>query len=130
MHGQRCLSPEACIEYYCNQQSGAGSYFAANSNLQRGYGIFSNLSRFIIPLLAKAGRYFGKRALSAGRSVIQDVSDGKSFKEAARERIIESGRDIGKDLFRKMQGGGFNKRRRKNKNTHCKRRRVQDVFTS
>ncbi|GFS63423.1 uncharacterized protein TNCV_2239661 [Trichonephila clavipes] len=81
--GQR-LDPNDCIVYYCKQQIGSGSYFASNYPIQRGYGLFSNLRRYAMPIMMKAGKYLGKHLLSTGQNVLVDISQGKSFKEASK----------------------------------------------
>ncbi|GFS63404.1 uncharacterized protein TNCV_2239521 [Trichonephila clavipes] len=81
--GQR-LDPNDCIGYYCKQQIGSGSYFASNYPIQRDYGLFSNLRRYAMPIMMKAGKYLGKHLLSTGQNVLVDISQGKSFKEASK----------------------------------------------
>ncbi|GFS82534.1 uncharacterized protein TNCV_2469861 [Trichonephila clavipes] len=68
--GQR-LDPNDCIGYYCKQQIGSGSYFASNYPIQRGYGLFSNLRRYAMPIMMKAGKYLGKHLLSTGQNVLK-----------------------------------------------------------
>ncbi|GFQ97238.1 uncharacterized protein F54H12.2 [Trichonephila clavata] len=68
------LDQKACENYYLSQvQSGGGPYFHGVSH-QRGYGMFSNLFRFITPIAMKAGKYLGKHILSAGSKVMSDVA--------------------------------------------------------
>lgn len=132
MHRHRqTLSPADCIRYYCEQQTGRGSYFASDYPIQRGYGFFSNLRRSAIPLMLKVGSYLGRKLLSTGRNVIEDVSQGKSFKNASKDRILESGREIERDVIRKMQGGGGIKRKRRVQSKHSKRKKTcpKDVFS-
>ncbi|GFT01552.1 uncharacterized protein TNCV_270431 [Trichonephila clavipes] len=63
------LDPKACENYYCAQvQTGGGPYFQGVGH-QRGYGMFSNLFRFITPIAMKAGKYLGKHLLSAGSKI-------------------------------------------------------------
>jgi len=126
------LHPVDCISYYCNQ-AGGGPYFSSDHQIQRGYSIFSNIRRFAVPLMRRAGKYLGKKLLSTGRNVIDDLVQGKSLKESSRDRILESGRAIKKDIIRKLQtGSGKNKRKRKVKRNQNKRRKVSgsDVFSS
>lgn len=125
------LNPGECINYYCNQQFGRGSYFSSPIAIQRGYGFLGNLGRIAIPILMKAGKYFGKHLMSTGRKVIQDVSQGKSLRDASHERIRETGKEIKHDILRKLKGGGVsNKRKRNAKKTQSKRQKqsVKDVF--
>lgn len=127
------LNPTECINYYCNQQFGRGSYFSSPIAIQRGYGFLGNFGRIAIPILMKAGKYLGKHLMSTGRKVIQDVSQGKSLGDASRERIRESGKVIKHDILRKLKGGGAgNKRKRNVKKTQSKKQKrcVKDVFES
>ncbi|GFY22023.1 hypothetical protein TNCV_3296671 [Trichonephila clavipes] len=85
--GQR-LDPNDCIGYYCKQQIGSGSYFASDYHMQRGYGLFSNLRRYAMPIMIKAGKYLGKHLLSTGQNVLEDmVPQGKSFKEVSKYQL-------------------------------------------
>ncbi|GFY30296.1 uncharacterized protein TNCV_4065471 [Trichonephila clavipes] len=109
--GQR-LDPNDCIGYYCKQQIGSGSYFASNYPIQRGYGLFSNLRRYAMPIMMKAGKYLGKHLLSTGQNVLEDMSQGKSFKEASKYQLRQVGEEIKKDILRKLKGGGGVKKER------------------
>lgn len=127
---RQTLSPVDCIQYYSNQ-TGKGAYFSSDYPIQRGYGFFSNLKRFAIPLVLKAGKYLGKKLLATGKNVIEDVSQGQSFKKASKKRIFESGREIKQDILRKMKGGGGVKRKKQRQKCHSKRKKTcpKDVFS-
>ncbi|GFS90657.1 uncharacterized protein TNCV_4098401 [Trichonephila clavipes] len=109
--GQR-LDPNDCIGYYCKQQIGSGSYFASNYPIQRGYGLFSNLRRYAMPIMMKAGKYLGKHLLSTCQNVLEDMLQGKSFKEASKYQLRQVGEEIKKDILRKLKGGGGVKRKK------------------
>ncbi|GFW45069.1 uncharacterized protein TNCV_4513831 [Trichonephila clavipes] len=126
--GQR-LDPHDCIDYYCNQQGGKGTYFASNYPIQRGYGLFSNLKRYAMPIMIKAGKYLGKHLLTTGQNVLEDMSRGKSFREASRNQFRQAGNEIKQDILRKLRGGGGIKRKKhtpkktdKEKEILCERR--------
>ncbi|GBM97178.1 hypothetical protein AVEN_153486-1 [Araneus ventricosus] len=57
-HGHR-LQPENCIEHYQNQIGNANPYFSSDFPIQRGYGFFSSLHRYALPLMMQAGKYLG-----------------------------------------------------------------------
>ena len=120
------LDTKRCIEHYQR-----GGYFASDYPIQRGYGFFSALRRFAIPLLKTTGQYLGKRLLATGQDVLQDVSDGKSFKQAARNRFRESASVIKDDVVRKLKGGRLHKKRKltKKRQTKPRKRLCQDVFS-
>ncbi|GBN27052.1 hypothetical protein AVEN_9054-1 [Araneus ventricosus] len=84
------LQPEHCIAHYQNQIGNANPYFASDFPIQRGYGFFSSLLRYALPLMMQAGKYLGKRLLTSGRNIVEDVSQGKSFRHAARDQIRQS----------------------------------------
>ncbi|GIY42057.1 uncharacterized protein CDAR_282601 [Caerostris darwini] len=48
------LQPEHCISYYQNQIGNGDPYFSSSFPIQRGYGIFSNLRRYALPLMIQA----------------------------------------------------------------------------
>lgn len=122
------LDTKACVDHYCAAQT--GGYFASAYPIQRGYGFFSALRRFAIPILKKTGKYFGKRLLATGQNILEDIDQGQSFKEAARNRFLESAHNIKDDVIRKIQTGG-NKRKRHSRKTQKKSRkkRKKDVFS-
>lgn len=115
-----------CIEHYQR-----GGYFASEYPIQRGYGFFSALRRFAIPLLKKTGTYLGKRLLATGQDVLQDVSEGKPFNQSARDRFRESATAIQDDVVRKLRGGRINKTKKRKKKTQNKprKRKCRDVFS-
>lgn len=121
------LDTRACVDHYCNQR---GGYFASEYPIQRGYGFLSALRRFAIPILKKTGMYLGKRLLSTGQNVMEDMDRGKSFKEASRDRFRESTQNIKQDALRKLKGGG-NKRKKRSRKIQKKvrKRRREDVFS-
>ncbi|GFW03037.1 uncharacterized protein TNCV_156571 [Trichonephila clavipes] len=51
----------------------------------------------------------GKRLLTSGRNIVEEVSQGKSFRNAARDQLRQSGREITTDILRKLKGGGIRK---------------------
>ncbi|GFV74356.1 hypothetical protein TNCV_5127991 [Trichonephila clavipes] len=64
------------------------------------------------PIMIKAGKYLGKHLLSTGQNVLEDMSQGKSFKEASKCQLWQVGEEIKKDILRKLKGGGGVKRNR------------------
>ncbi|GFT80871.1 uncharacterized protein TNCV_2714951 [Trichonephila clavipes] len=59
-----------------------------------------------MPIMMKAGKYLGKHLLSTGQNVLEDMSQGKSFKEASKYQLRQVGEEIKKDILRKLKGGG------------------------
>ncbi|GBN99064.1 hypothetical protein AVEN_185587-1 [Araneus ventricosus] len=125
------LQPEHCIAHYQNQIGNANPYFASDFPIQRGYGFFSSLRRYALPLMMQAGKYLGKRLLTSGRNIVEDVSQGKSFRHAARDQIRQSGREITADELRKLRGGGGVKRKKSMRSRQTKRQKLSptDVFS-
>lgn len=71
------LSERDCRHYYC-MQAGGGNYFQG-VRYQRGSGFFGDIFRSALPLMRKAGKYFGKKILRAGGNVISDIASGSSI---------------------------------------------------
>ncbi|GIY24624.1 uncharacterized protein CDAR_572321 [Caerostris darwini] len=133
--GSHILQPEHCIAYYQNQIGNADPYFSSSFPIQRGYGFFSNLRRYALPLMIQAGKYFGRHLLTSGRNIVEDLSQGKSLRNAARDQFHQSKRDIATDILRKLRGGGARKTIKRKKSTpkqHSKRRKASlpDVFST
>lgn len=111
------LSQKDCDSYYCQQVGGGGPYFHG-INHQRGYGIFSNIARYLRPLAFSASKYLGKKLLKTGSNVMNDVAGGRSFKESAKSRLRETGKNIKDDFVRKLQSGSGSIKRKRSKQCH------------
>ena len=77
-------------QYYTNQQKGGSGGFPVHVGLyrQRGHGIgsvFASLYRRTLPLI----KSLAPRVLRAGADFVDDVSKGKSWKDAALNRLPE-----------------------------------------
>ncbi|GFS40168.1 uncharacterized protein NPIL_350621 [Nephila pilipes] len=114
------LDRKACQHYYCMQVGGGGAYFQGASH-QRGYGMFSNLFRYITPIAMKAGKYLGKHLLNTGSKVMSDVATGSSFKDSAKSRFRETSKKIKDDIIHKIQSGSGIKRKKSYKKNHSQR---------
>ncbi|GIY63401.1 uncharacterized protein CEXT_148621 [Caerostris extrusa] len=99
------LQPERCISYYQNQIGNGDPYFSSSFPIKRGYGFFSNLRRYALPLMIQTGKYLGKRLLSSGRNIVEEVSQGKSFRDAAKDQFFQSSREITTDIIPKLREG-------------------------
>ncbi|GFT03748.1 uncharacterized protein TNCV_411401 [Trichonephila clavipes] len=65
-----------------------------------------------MPIMIKAGKYLGKHLLSTGQNVLEDMSQGKSFKAASKYQLRQVGEEIKKDILRKLKGGVKRKKHR------------------
>src|SRR5256885_13950463 len=123
--------------YYVNQAgSGIGGF--AGVRYQRGDGFLGRLwTGGILPIIKKAlplfsdiGKQVGKRALSTGLDIAQDVLDEEdvnmaTLKESAKKRLKQGAKAAGKDTIahiRSLAGVGVKTRRRRARNK--KRRKV------
>lgn len=137
-------------QYYANQ---AGGYMPvyAGARMQRGHGlgsIFSAIGRFALPILRRLAPVVGRKIMTTGAQIMDDVAAGQAFKHAAKTRIVDTiNEGIDKILPPKREQGqsGSGKRRRRTKNrnrgsssskrgTQRKRRRAtavvgRDIFT-
>ncbi|GFX21474.1 uncharacterized protein TNCV_1398881 [Trichonephila clavipes] len=79
---------------------------------QRKPGCFTSSRNYAMPIMMKAGKYLGKHLLSTGQNVLEDMSQGKSFKEAPKYQLRQVGEEIKNDILRKLKGGGGVKRKK------------------
>ncbi len=93
--GKYCEDEEerrAYEDYYVNQCGhGLPVFYGARS--QRGHGIgsiFSGLWRTVFPILKRVAPALGRKALQTGVQIADDVTSGKSFKEAAKTRVMNA----------------------------------------
>ena len=119
-------------EYYL-RQAGGGTPIFYGARQQNGHGlgsIFSSLGKVAFPLL----KYLGKRVLSTGANIVRDVIDeGKDWREASQQRLVNTGQTMWADAQRKMQGGGAYKRRKYTRRAPLKakkprKKRVSDIY--
>src|SRR4051812_33473332 len=86
-----CNASRSMYEDYYMQQSGSGLPVFQGPRGQRGNGLGSTLCdlfRSAVPMLKRGLATFGKHALKTGLEIAGDVSEGKSFRDSARERIV------------------------------------------
>lgn len=119
-------------EYYAKQQRGGGDFpVYVGAYHQRGHGIGNILGSFfrrIIPTL----KTFAPHAMRAGAEIFDDVSKGKSLKDAAFKHVPDT---ISRFVFNKnsQSGSGLRRRRtyrkkKKNNNKSVKRAK-RDIFS-
>ena len=87
-----CDANRALYENYYISQSGNGIPVFEGHRGQRGHGLGSMLSglfRGAVPMLKKGLSIFGRQALRTGLDMVNDVVEGKSFRDSARERLPE-----------------------------------------
>ena len=128
-----CDASRSMYEDYYMQQSGSGLSVFQGSRGQRGHGLGSMLSglfRSAVPMLKRGLATFGKHALKTGLEIAGDVSEGKSFRDSARDRIVPTilpgiKRFAEAELFNNQSGNG---KRRKRVRKLIKRK-SKDIFT-
>ncbi|GBN58751.1 hypothetical protein AVEN_17020-1 [Araneus ventricosus] len=108
------LQPEHCIAHYQNQIGNANPYFSSDFPISPRIWVFSSFRRYALPLMMQVEKYLGKRLLTSDRNIVEDVSQGKSFRHAVRDEIHQSGRKITADVLRKLRGGGGVRRKKIN----------------
>jgi hypothetical protein len=144
-------SRELYERYYDRQQKGKGDFpVYVGWHLQRGHGIgsvLSSLFRRVLPTL----KAIAPHVLSAGVNMIEDVTSGKKWKDAAIKRVPEalkriripdkpvrdrnavdccqSIRDtLEKYLTKPKEQTGSGKRKRRRKKTVARKRVKKDIF--
>lgn len=90
-------------------QSGKGGFpVFRGSRMQRGYGIGSVLSgmlRAAVPFLKRGAQALGKQALRTGLDVGRDVLSGQKLKDSARQRTMQTMRNVMENAGRRTTGG-------------------------
>ena len=101
-------------------QSGKGGFpVFRGSRMQRGYGIGSVLSgmlRAAVPFLRRGAQALGKQALRTGLDVGRDVLSGRKFKDSARQRTMQTMKNVVENAGRRTNGGTARRRRPAPKN--------------
>jgi hypothetical protein len=124
---------DAYEQYYLNQSGDGGMPVFYGAHMQRGHGIgslFSGLFRTIFPIFKKLAPVIGRKALSFA----DDMTQGKSFKEAAKSRLFE-GINEGINTFagsnNAQSGSGITRtrRRQRKKPKSRKRKHSIDIFS-
>ena len=95
-------------------QSGKGGFpVFRGSRMQRGYGVGSVLSgmlRAAVPFLRKGAQALGKQALRTGLDVGRDVLSGRKLKDSARQRTMQTMRNVMENAGRRTAGGSARRR--------------------
>ena len=88
-------------EYYARQVGGALPYFTG-ARVQREHGfrsLLSGLLRSVAPLIKRGALALGKRALTTGAQIADDVVAGQNVKKAEKRRATAAGRDMMQSLL-------------------------------
>ena len=112
-------------DYYAGQVGGDMPVFHG-AKYQRGHGLGSMLSglfrRIVLPFLKNNGKTIAANALKTGMEVADDVLEGKSLKDSAKNRIPTGIKRAAQKINWQL-GSGIGKRRK------LRRRRKVDIFS-
>src|SRR5258705_10644126 len=112
---------------FYTHQAGHGLPIYSGSDYQRGHGLgslFGSLARAAIPLLKDGAKYVGKKLLSTGMSVADDMVSGESLRGSLKRRGVDAVDSVRSDAIKRFcpqQGGGRRRRRRRRKQPIKKR---------
>lgn len=100
--------------HYCDQVGGGIQRVYVGSQNQRGHGIGSflgGLFRRALPFLKSGAGAVGREALRAGLNVMSDMNRDVPFKQALKNRAMESGGNLRRSAASKietlMKGAGY-----------------------
>ena len=111
-------------------QEGSGKYFVG-SKYQRGFGVFHNIAKFLMPIAKNLVTSAGQEGIAAGTKILGDISQGKDLKES----LSEHSRQGLQNLATKLQQCGKGKRitntnnSKTTKSTPKRKRRYVDQLT-
>jgi len=122
------------MDYYV-RPSGTGLPVFMGVRGQRGHGLGSMLSSFFRsawPVIKSGLGFLGKQALKTGAEIATDVSEGKSFKDAAKQHVSRRINEFVPGLI-PQSGSGIRRRRNKRKTsvsgkTKSGKKRKRDIF--
>lgn len=100
-----CCNPQSYDTHFV--QKGGGFPIYVGSGIQRGHGIggiFAGLAKMAVPLLKSAAKSAGKTLLRTGAQFAGDLIQGKNVKDAAKQRAMEAGKSIGRNVLSSVQG--------------------------
>lgn len=98
------------------------NYFHGD-RVMKGHGlgsIFSSLFRRALPLFKLGGKYVGRKVLSTGMNVLDDVIEGDSFKKSLKRNLKTTSKDVINDVKNKMKGGKIRRRKTTKRKKKCK----------
>ncbi|KAL3071501.1 hypothetical protein niasHT_031865 [Heterodera trifolii] len=117
------------------QQEGSGElqYFVGNK-FQRGGGLLQNISRFLMPVATNLLKSASKEGISAGTRMLDDLAQGKAFKESLKSQAKQGFENLAEKLNQCGKGGRQRHKaitHRKNKKTGTLRgkRQIIDQLT-
>lgn len=123
---------------YYNNQSGGGMPVFAGRPIMGGDGIgnvLSGLFRAVAPVLKRGAVNLGKRALTAGANVANDVIQGKNVKSSLKRRFANTGKDILSDVVGSLRPDSLKtsrappaKKRRKTSRKPSRRAGIQTII--
>ncbi|GFT24572.1 uncharacterized protein F54H12.2 [Trichonephila clavipes] len=97
------------FEDYYISQTGNGLPYYAGQSFQKGYGIggwFKRLFRTALPFLKSGAKSVGKEVLKTSTQIANDMLEGQSFPESARQRTNETGKKDGGPIEFLIPGSG------------------------
>ena len=119
--------------YSSNYQTGDGMQAFRGSTIQRDYGLdgfFKGLARSFVPVLKRGLVHAGKKAVKTGIQVLHDVSDGKSFKKAIKERGKQNINELASDIKNEIKQSTITRKRTSKKKGSLKNQKKKkiDIF--
>ena len=135
---KKCSSNNCYLRYH--EQGGGLPVFKGRllHHRQRGFGLFSSIARFVVPIGKKLIKTLAPQVISTVTSEVADVVGGKksiksALKSTGKNILSNSAQVIKKELIKKQSGGTLLNRKRKIKDlTGEKRKRkrlIDDIMS-
>ena len=104
-------------------QEGTGKYFVGRK-YQRGFGVFSNVAKFLLPIAKNILTSAGQEGIATGTKILGDLSQGKDLKQT----LSEHSKQGLQNLAQKIQQCGKGRRKRKPKTiANIKRKHIDQL---
>ena len=115
-------------------QTGNGIQSFRGSTMQQGYGLggfFKGLARSFAPVFKRGLVHAGKKAVKTGIQVLQDVSEGRNFKKAIKERGKQNINEMVSDIKTELKQNTLTRKRaskRKGSPPSKQKKTKKDIF--
>ena len=107
-------------------QKGRGKYFIGQK-YQRGFGVFSNVAKFLLPIAKNILTSAGQEGISAGTKILGDIGQGKDIKQTLAEHSKQGLQNLASKL--QQCGKGKKRKAKSSKTLNISKRRYKDQLS-
>jgi hypothetical protein len=94
---------------------GISHQYFTGTKYQRGFGMVSNVMKFLAPVAKNFAHSIGKEGIEAGTRVLKDISEGRNINESLQEHSRKGLSNLSGRVKQCGKGGGGKRRRKATK---------------